>query len=251
MRVRTAGIGQGPSGPRCRVRNPGSTRILENSRQADSGHLELCVPLTLLGARVPAEPNSVPTCPQARTHAHTHTHAHSTRPILHIPATWPYRALALPAFLSRDSQDVVRQGTGGSPVDSLPGRGTGQPRQCAPGGFKSLGLRVAQAPGSAWSRSLLGQSGGLTRSSSPPPSRAIHTRTPQTPPQGAEALRSSLDPRSHNYGGRDPISQACRGERAGTSAGRQIPYCQERRRGKKKGRGRKTGNSQESTGAGL
>lgn len=184
---------------------------------------------------------------RARTCTHTHAHSHSTRPILHIPATWPYRALAFPAFLSRGSEDVVRQGTGGSPVDTLPGRGTGQPRQRAPGGFKSLGLRVAQAPGSAWSRSLLGQSGGLTRTSSPPPSPSIHTRTPQTPPQGAEALRSSLDPRSHNHGGRDSISQSCRAERAGTSAGRQIPYCQERRRGKKKGRGRKTGNSQEST----
>lgn len=86
----------------------------------------------------------------------------------------------------------------------------------------------------------------MRRYSPPPPHTHTHTHTrppttTQTVPQRAKALRSSLDSRARNHGGRDPTSKACRVERAGTPAGRQTSDCQEGRR--KKEPERKSSNS--------
>lgn len=105
--------------------------------------------------------------------------------------------------------------------------------------FQYLALRAAQAPRPAWPRSLLGQSWRLRgRSTSPHPPAA-----PNPSPQLSEALSSTLEPHARNHGDQGPTSQACRVERARTSAGCQTPYRPQRRREKK---GRKTGNPQES-----
>ena len=162
VRVKAQAQDNALPGPLCQVRNLGSLKIPTRRTQnfwSSASHLAC--------RRVPAEPVFQPACRHVPVHTHTHIHTHPARPILlyrillHGPHL-PCGALALPAFLRWDSRQAVRQGTGRSPVapqDSLSGRAAGA-RALGSSWFKSLGLRAAQAPGSARPRSLLVWRGG-------------------------------------------------------------------------------------------
>lgn len=210
-----------------------------NSHQADLGRLEICVQLTL-GRRPPRAKH----CPNyASARAHTHRHSKANPP---IPATLRYLGTGTPSLPNPAYAGGIPAGCSfprgkdmdGSPValhDPPPGRGTGPPWQRAPGGTEGLAAAWVEEPGHKrqprrpdWP--------GRSLSAGPEPGlgEEMQRLLPETHTLTMGALRlSAQKPRVPSS---VRTSQACGEERAGTSAGRQIPDRQENARKEERAR---------------